>query len=378
MTTAPPNPIDPRNTASPASAYDPADHLALYRFKVLTEIKDEVVEWARVRLGILATLLSLGILTGSYFGIHHLVEGHMDNVGKSFNDKIKTMEDTGQQAKERIEALKYQSDSVNRLSFEAERELNRLKGEADRVRQFVQETEEKVKGLDQQTKKLRDAAEIFKDNNREASQYLHEQVQKARADILRMNNNVELLHSGFSIIEKLASEIRQKDPQSELARQFAGFGAQWRESKALYEKRAALIQTRRDTKVIFYLREKASQQRKDQAEEFVAQLRKEGYTAESWVTSKGLDELGAVKEVGGEFGLDPKALLRPVLVLSPASQVSIEDLGEIAAATGVKLPAVSRQEITPNPDRKSLIQGGGENGGFKSTSIVLIAQLGDE
>lgn len=355
--------------------FDAEEHLALYKFKMLTEIKDDILDWAKVRLGLVTTLLSLLILTGSFVGIRLLVEGQIDKLAKlPVENQIKILQDAGQIAKERVESLRFQSEHVTGLNLATMQELTRLKAEADQVRRFVKETEVTIQGVEKSAKDLKVDADQSKSGADLSRQYFHEQALKTKSDMLLMRNNVELLQSGFEIIEKLAAEIRQKDPQSELARQFAGFGSQWRAARESFEKRASVIKSRREVKIIHYLRHSASQERHRQSEVLVNALLAEGYTAESWTTSTGANEVEAAVEVGREFGIDPKALLRPALIVSRASLVSTGDLAEIANKAGVRLPAVVRHELVPS---KPIILGGGENGNFSASNIVVISELAD-
>jgi hypothetical protein len=359
-----------------ARPFDADEHLALYKFKMLTDIKDEILVWAKVRLGILTTLLSLLILTGSFVGIRLLVERQIDKIAREpVESQIKILQEAGLQAKERVEALRFQSEQVTSLSLATQHELTRLKAEADQVRKFVKETEITIQAVERTAKDLKAEAERFKQGADVSRQHFHEQALKTKGDMLLMRNNVELLQSGFQIIEKLAAEIRQKDPQSELAQQFASFGAEWRTARDAYQKRATVIKSRRDVKVIHYLRQSAPQERHRLSEAFVDRLLDEGYTAEPWTTSAGANELEAAIEVGKEFGIDPKVLLSPVLIASPSSKASVEDLKDIARKAGLKLPGLRRIEFAP---KKSLIERGGENGSFEPTNIVLIAELTEE
>ncbi len=370
-----PAPDQPKaETQTRPGPFDTEEHLALYKFKMLTEIRDEVLEWAKVRVGLLATVLSLLILSGSFVGIRLLVEGQIEKIAKQpVESQIKILQDAGQQAKERVEALKFHSEQVTSMSFAAQHELARLKVEADQVRRFVKETEATIQNVEKLARELRTEADRFKLGADVSRQHFHVQALKAKSDMLIMGNNVELLQAGFAIIEKLAAEIRQADPQSELARQFAGFGGQWRAARDDYMKRAAVIRSRRDVKIIHYLKDDATPERHQKSEALVNALLAEGYTAESWTTSRGVTEFEAAAEVAKEFGIDPKLLLRPVLLLSPESAVSIDDLAEIARKADSSLPAPTRHPLTPN---KALIQGGSENGGFKPANIILIAELG--
>jgi hypothetical protein len=370
------NPQDAGHPGRTDQPFNADEHLSLYKFKILTEIKDQILDWAKVRLGIGTAVLSLLILTGAFVGIKLLVAEQIERIAKApVQDQIKVLQDAGDKAKEKVEALRLQSEHVTAQSFDAQRELTRLKAEADNVRRFVKETETTIQGVDKLAKDVRTDAERFKQGFASSSQHFHEQALKTKADMLMMRNNIQLLESGFGIIEKLAAEIRQKDPQSELARQFAGFGTQWREARAEYEKRAALIRVRRDVKIIHYLRDTASPERQRQSEVLVNMLLAEGYTAEGWSTKPGTSEFDAAREVGAEFGVDPRLLLTPIVVMHPSSDVNADDVVEIAAKAGLKLPAISRQELAP---KKSLIALGGDNGGFKPANIILIAELTDK
>jgi hypothetical protein len=360
--------------AQPAR-FDVEEHLSLYKFKILTEIKDDILDWAKVRLGIVVTLLSLLIATGSFVGIRLLVEGQIEKIAKQpVEQQIQVLQTAGREAQSRVEGLKLASEQATAMSFSAQQELARLKAEANDARRFVKETEPTIQKLEKLGLDLKKQSDSFKTSADVSRQHFHEQALKTKADMLLMRNNVELLQAGFEIIEKLAAEIRQADPQSELARQFAGFGAQWRAARDIYVKRAAVIRSRRDIKIIHYVRDDAPPLRHQQSEQLVNALLAEGYTAEGWTTNKGGSELEAAVEVAKEFGIDPKLLLRPTVIVSPASEISIEDLKEIAARVGLSLPDVRRQDVAPN---KALIQRGGENGGFKPTNIILIAELGD-
>jgi len=354
--------------------FDPVEHLSLYKFKVVTEIKDEIIGWARVRLGLLASLLGFVILTGSFVGIRLLVESHIDRIAKApVEDQIKVLQVAGQQAKDRVESLRLQSEQVTNMSVQTQHELSRLKGEADILRRFVKETETAIQSYDRQAKEIKVEADRLKEGNSLSTQYFQEQALRTKADMLQMRNNVDLLHSGFAIIEKLAAEIRQKDPTSELARQFAGFGGQWREARAAYERRAGIIKSRREIKIIHYMREDAPQPRHLLSQKFVDALLAEGYTAEGWATKPGLTEIEAAVDVARQFGADPKSLLKPIVLISPGSTLNIEDLQDIARKSGVSLPEVQRATLTP----KSELLAGGVNGTFPASSIVLIAEIAD-
>jgi hypothetical protein len=368
-------PADPPGGSSARGReFDAEEHLSLYKFKILTEIKDDVLEWAKLRLGLVTALLSVLILTGSFVGIRLLVAEQIERIANApVQAQIKILQDAGQQAKERVEALRFQSEQVTNFSFDAQRDLTRLRAEADQVRKFVKDTEAALQEVEKIAKDVKLDAERFKQGFAASSQHFHEQSLKTKADMLMMRNNVQLLEAGFDIIEKLAAEIRQNDPQSELARQFASFGTQWREARTSYERRAATIHARRHVKIIHYLREDAPRERQRQSEQLVNALLAEGYIAEGWSTRQGHGEFEAAAEVGKDFGIDPKLLLLPVMVLSAASQINIDDVVEIAARIGQTLPAAVRRDMVP---KKALIQGGADNG-FSAANILLIAELGD-
>ena len=364
--------------------FDPAEHLSLYKFKVVTEIKDEIVGWAQVRLAILTTLLSFIILTGSFVGIKLLVEAHIERIARGpVEARIKVLQEAGEQAKQRVESLRIQSDQVNTISAQTQLELSRLKGEADILRRFVKDTEPEItsaiKNMERVTKEFRAEANRIKEGATLSSQYFQEQALKSKADILQMRNNVELLHAGFAIIEKLATEIRQAEPQSELAQQFASFEAQWRAARMAHEKRAGIIKARREIKIILYLREDAPQEHHRLSQHLVDALLAEGYTAEVWWTKRGVSDIEAAVIVGKEFGIDAKSILNPAVILDPNSPLDVTDLTEIAKKAGVVLPAVTRLELAPEPQapKTNQILAGGENGMFKASSVVLIAELGD-
>ena len=365
--------VPPASTVAPAPTevgehkpFDPAEHLSLYKFKVITEIKDEILAWAQVRLALLTSVLSIIILTGSIVGIRLMVEGHIERIARApVEQRINVLNEAGQQAKERVEALKFQSEHVVAQSIQSQHELTKLKAEAENIQRIVKQTEPSVQKALETLTQLKEGANL-------STQFAHEQALRTKADMLQMRNNVELLQSGFEIIEKLAGEIRQKDPKSELARQFAGFSAQWREARAAYERRSAVIKSRRDIKVIHYLREDASPERQQQSQRFVDALLAHGYTAEGWVTRPGASEVEAAVQVAREFGVDAKGLFQPALILSPSSALNTDDLAEIAMTLGITLPAIRRAELAPTMKE---ILAGGETGAFKPASIVLFAEL---
>lgn len=348
--------------------FNTEEHLALYKFKTITEIKEEIVSWAQVRLALLTTMLSMLILTGSFVGIKLLVEGHIERIAKApVEQHIRVLQEAGQTARENVERFRLQSEQVSRMSFDAERDLQRLRREADNVSRVVTEIAPKIQSASNDLQRLEEGTRL-------SSQFLQEQALRTKADMLEMRNSVDLLHAGFGIIEKLAAEIRQKEPNSELARQFAGFSAQWREAREAYQRRAELIKLRRNIKIIHYIREDAPAARQQLSTRFVDALLLQGYTAEGWVAQSN-DEVKAALEVADRFGLNTKSLMQPAVIISPDSPLDVDDLQQIATSLGIKLPPVVRVEFTPK--MKEIVAGGEGGSTFAPRNIVLIAELTD-
>ncbi len=353
---------------SDSKSFNTDEHLALYKFKTITEIKEEIVGWAQVRLAFLTTIISMLILTGSFVGIKLLVEGHIERIAKAPVDQhIKVLQEAGQTARENVERFRLQSEQVSRMSFDAERDLQRLRREAETVSRVVSDIAPKIQSATADLQKI-------DESTRMSSQFLQEQALRTKADMLEMRNSVDLLHSGFGIIEKLAAEIRQKEPNSELARQFAGFSAQWREARDAYQRRAEIIKLRRSIKIIHYIREDAPAARQQLSTRFVDALLLQGYTAEGWA-AQSKDEVKAALEVADRFGLNTKSLMQPTVVISPESPLDLDDLRQIAETLGIKLPPVVRVEFTPK--MKEVLAGGEGGGTFAPRNVVLIAELTD-
>lgn len=353
---------------SDSKSFNSDEHLALYKFKTITEIKDEIVTWAQVRLALLTTMISMLILTGSFVGIKLLVEGHIERIAKAPVDQhIKVLQEAGQTARENVERFRLQSEQVSRMSFDAERDLQRLRREAESVSRTVNEVAPKIQSANADLQRLKEGAAL-------STQFLQDQALRTKADMLEMRNSVDLLHAGFGIIEKLAAEIRQKEPNSELAKQFAGFSAQWRAAREAYQRRAEVIKLRRSIKIIHYIREDAPTSRHQLSTRFVDSLLLQGYTAEGWAAQSN-DEVKAALEVADRFGLNTKALMQPAIIVNPDSPLDVEDLRQIATALGFKLPPVVRVAFTPK--MKEILAGGEGGAAFAPANVVLIAELGD-
>jgi hypothetical protein len=350
-----------------SKTFNTEEHLALYKFKTITEIKEEIVGWAQVRLALLTTLLSLLILTGSFVGIRLMVHSYIDQEAKEpVTAQIKAISAIHQQARDGLERLKIQSEQVNNMSVQTQHELSRLKGEAEFISKLVREIEPAIKSATQELQRIKEGAAL-------STQFLQEQALKSKADMFEMRNSVELLHAGFGIIERLAAEIKQKDPQSELARQFAGFSAQWHSAREAFERQAQAIKLRRNIKIIHYLREGAPKERHQMSKRLVDVLASKGYVVEGWAEPNN-DEVKAALAVADRFGVAAKTLMQPVIVVTPDSSVDIDDLVSIAKTIGIELPQVRRHPFTPQMKE---ILAGGENGSFAASNFVLIAELAD-
>ncbi|MFM1816681.1 MAG: hypothetical protein RLZ98_3376 [Pseudomonadota bacterium] len=345
------------------------EHLALYKFKILSEIKDDILGWAQIRLAILTTVLSFIIVSGSFVGIKLLVEGHIERIAKApVEQKISVLQAAGEQAKQRVETLRIQSEQVIAMSMTAQQELVKLRGEADMVKRVISETGPKVEQATKNLERMKEGIDL-------STQFLHEQALKTKADILHMRNRIELLNSGFQIIDKLAAQIRQKDPESELARQFAGFSGEWRQAREAYELRAADIEVRRGVKIIHYVREDAPQAKQLRSKKLVETLLAAGYTAEGWTAETGMSDIEASVDVGKQFGLDAKILLNPVMIVDPQSSINLADLKAIADRLGFQLPEVKRIRLSP---KMKGILAGAPSGTFEESNLVLIAELTDQ
>ena len=360
---------DTSNSDSEHKPFDSQEHLSLYKFKIVSEIKDEILGWAQIRLALMTTLLSFLIVSGSYVGIKLLVERHIERIAKDpVEQKIKVLREAGEKATRQVNELELQSKQATSMSIQANHDLLRIRGQAAAVREMVQESESKLKNQEEKLAKIDEGTQL-------ASQFLHEQSLRTKADILQMRNNIELLHSGFQIIEKLAAQIRQTDPSSDLAREFSRFGGEWRKARSAYQKRASDIESRRSIKVIHYVREDAPQKQQQRSQRLLDALQAKGFTAEPWAAESGLTDIEASVVVAKRFGLDDaKVLLRPVVIISPDATINIADLKQVAKAAGIDIPEVKRMPIVP---KMSAILAGGPKGSFGVNNLVLIAELAD-
>lgn len=348
------------------------EQLALYRLKIERELQDSVLRYLQVRLAIFTGVISL-LVTGGLFAT---INGNITSTVRDTTEKqINSMESTRSRAVADLESINYQSRMIDRQVADIQRDLKRTKLEADDVAAQVKETYPRVEEMLVKTKQIdeevRRDREKDKDVSFRFSQFFQEQQFRAKAETNEMRANIELLERGFAIIEELAGAIRQRDPRSELARQFAGFSERWQEVRGAYETRVADLRRRRSVKIIHYAREDASPEQKGINLHLIGTLQEAGFTVEEWQVPGSDSDFQAAERVAREFGLtDVRRLLDFAVVLHPKGLTHYEDMKAILAANKLTIPGPTSAVFAPTKDD---ILGGG--GSFKLENVVLIAEL---
>jgi hypothetical protein len=352
------------------------EQLQLYRLKVERELQERIINWAQLRLAIVAGLVSVLISGGVFYNINtNITAAVKDVVLTETSRQIKAMEATRERAVSEMEQLNFQSKVIDRFVEDTRTELRRTRAEANEVAGQVKDTQPVVRDMIADMRRLKTDVEEeqrrAKDSSLSFSQYFQEQQFRIKSDMNEVRANIELLERGFSIIEELASAIRQKEPSSVLARQFAGFSNQWEEARTAYERRISDLRRRRAIKVIHYARSEASPERQRRTQQVVEVLQDAGFTVEEWQTPTGLSDFKAAEHVAGEFGIvDAKPLLGTAVVIHPTSAGHFTDIASILAKVGINVPAPQLQEIVPQ--KQDILSGGGS---FKVESVVLLADL---
>lgn len=353
------------------------EQLMLYRLKVERELQERIISWAQLRLAVVATVVSVLVGGGVFYSINNnITTAVKDVVLTETGRQIKVMEATRERAVTEMEQLNFQSKIIERFVDETRNDLRRTKTDATEVAAQVKETQPQVRDMIESMKRLKANADEEQKKAKEFSfsfsEYFQEQQFRAKSDMNEMRANIELLERGFAVIEDLAAAIRQKEPRSELARQFAGFSERWQEARTAYDQRLSDLRRRRAIKVIHYSRPESSPERKRTAQNVIVALQEAGFTVDEWQTPTGLNDFKSAEQVASEFGLpDPRVLLDPTVIIHPRSTASDAELRSILANVGITLSPARLVAIEPaKPD---ILSGGGA---FRPETVVLISDLG--
>jgi hypothetical protein len=364
---------DPANGSPEIPFMSREEQLALYRIKVERELQERVISWAQLRLAVVATVISLLVGGGVFYSINNQIR---DVVQSETKREIETMASTRQRALLDLEQINLKSREIDRFIEDTRAELRRTRNEANDVAQQVKETYPAVRDMVSSMAKLKTDVDRERDRAKQDSflfsQYYQEQQFRAKSDRNEMRANIDLLERGFAILEDLAATIGQKDPKSELARQFAAFSNRWEEARAVYQQRLADLKRRRAMKVIHYSRPDASAEREANSRRVITALQESGFTVDEWLLPNDMTEFKAAEHVAGEFGVaDPRLLLRAAFIAHPQAKASYDDIKRILEPAKLAVPPAYFLELAPK--KRDILQSGGT---FKIENIILISDFG--
>ena len=289
------------------------DEFELRKIKLLDEVKTDVSAWGRFWLGTFVAVISLAYFAlgiFGYLGFFQIVEGRLklaieDEVKKPAKDIHDKLDNLAQSAQDQLNRTIVNTGLADKLLQNSEARLKELDTKNRQLQLQVDEWLGEVKKFQKEFESIRSSwktlsTKVKNEINavKAARKYLYGQTVGLNLDVVDLEYRLRHLDERLQFIREMSSEVSDADNVKAVARPFQMFEQRWSDAKEQFAEVQRILKERKNAKVIYY----TLKHNRRRADRVVAELRKKGFLAESWVT-RSTTVNGAASEIAKEFEL---------------------------------------------------------------------------